>query len=198
MTVLAMLFYFFIGCLTLSTTVDCQSYSINNNTLTFWDSGSEANTGVYFSLSNTGGTTLTQTKSYHISSEDPGTLFNGYQFNLFVENRNTTAGSLAVFVSSTQPSQDALQVYDDTLDISENINGLGELLGKLSLNSNDDKNIMLQSPATQFISDMYITLIVSEDSILEGSLNIDKLYCSKNSRYAASETSSLLNVDEIW
>jgi hypothetical protein len=198
MTVVPMFFYLFFGCLSLSNKVDCQSYSINTNPLSFWDSGSEANTGVYFSLSNTGGSALTQTVSYHISSQDPGTLFNGYQFNLSVENQNTTAGTLAVFVSSTQPSQDALQFYGDTLEVSENINGLGELLGKISLNSNDYKYTILQSPATQFTSDMYITLIVSEDSILEGSLNIDKLYCSKNSSYASNETSSLLSVDEIW
>ena len=193
-----MLFFLFISCVPFSDSVDCQSYSIDNNALSFWDSGSDANTGVYFSLSNTGGTTMTHSTSYHISSEEPGSLFNGYQFNLSVYNQNTTSGSLAVFISSTQPTQDAITLYDEDLDISENINGLGELKEKFFLNSDEYKSQLLQVPATQLNSDMYVTLIVSEDSILEGNLNIDKLYCSKKSGYAKSETSSILSVDDIW
>ena len=193
-----MLFILFISCTSLSDNVDCQSYSIDNNVLSFWDSGSEANTGVYFSLSNTGGDALTYSTSYHVSSEEPGSLFNGYQFELNVNNQNTTSGSLAVFISSTQPTQDALTLYNEDLDISENINGLGELKEKFFLNSEEYKYQLIQVPATQLNSDMYITLIVSEDSILEGNLYIDKLYCSKKSGYARSETSSLLSVDDIW
>ena len=193
-----MLFILFVSCTSLSDNVDCQSYSIDNNILSFWDSGSDANTGVYFSLSNTGGDALTHSTSYHISSEDPGSLFNGYQFELSVNNRNTTSGSLAVFISSTQPTQDAIALYDDDLNISENINGLGELREKFFLESDDYKYKVIQTPATQLNSDMYVTLVVSEDSILEGNLNIDKLYCTKRSGYATSETSSILSVDDIW
>ena len=193
-----MLFFIFVSCVSLSDNVDCQSYSIDNNILSFWDSGSDANTGVYFSLSNTGGNTMTHSTSYHVSSEEPGSLFNGYQFELSINNLNTTSGSLAIFISSTQPTQDALALYDDDLDISENINGLGELKEKFFLTPDDYKYQVIQAPATQLNSDMYVTLIVSEDSILEGNLNIDKLYCSKKTGYAKSETSSLLSVDDIW
>ena len=193
-----MLFILLVSCVSLSDNVDCQSYSIDNNVLSFWDSGSDANTGVYFTLSNTGGDAMTHSTSYHVSSEEPGSLFNGYQFELSVNNQNTTPGGLAVFISSTQPTQDAIALYDENLDISENINGLGELKERFVLDSDSYKYQLIQVPATQLNSDMYITLIVSEDSILEGNLYIDKLYCSKKSGYARSETSSLLSVDDIW
>ena len=88
-----MLFILFISCVPFSDSVDCQSYSIDNNALSFWDSGSDANTGVYFSLSNTGGDAMSHSTSYHVSSEEPGSLFNGYQFCLLHNDKL----SLAIF-----------------------------------------------------------------------------------------------------
>ena len=122
---------------------------------------------------------MSHSTSYHVSSEEPGSLFNGYQFNVSVYNQNTTSGSLAVFISSTQPTQEAIALYDEDLDISENINGLGELKENSFLNADESKNQLIQVPATQLNSDMYITLIVSEDSILEGNLNIDNYIVAK-------------------
>ena len=193
-----MFFFYLLSCGILNSKIDCTSYAIDKSTFSLWDSGSEANTGVHFSLSNTGGENFTSATSYSISTDDPGSLLNGYQIQLFVNNTNTTSGEIALFISPTPPSTDAIMNFSSETEISENINGLGELYAKLSLASNDYKNTTIEYPITQIKSDAYITLIVTEDSIIEGNLYIDKLYCEKNSGYANGETSSYLNVDEIW
>ena len=41
------------------------------------------------------------------------------------------SGSWAVFISSTQPTQEAIALYDEDLDISENSKWIGRTKGKI-------------------------------------------------------------------
>ena len=115
-----------------------------------------------------------------------------------MNNPNTTEGTIATYVSPTKPSQDALSLFDPNDDEAENINGLGQLESLISLPADGYDNTILNIPSTQLDATMYITFIVTDNSIIEANLYIDKLYCSKSSSYAKGETSPDLDVDEIW
>ena len=143
--------------------------------------------------------------SLEVSSDNIGTLMNGYFLYSSVSFYQDAENELAIYISDSKPTTSQISSLGSDADIYNDLTELGELFGiyeslgaqaaNNTLSENDDNVILIE--ANYLDSDRYITYVVSAGVSANINIEFGGSHCD-TTMYEDGEMSESIQLIENW